>query len=117
MLAGLTAEQDKHAALASARAALELAAQAEKLGSPADLKRRIEADPNDHQSRFDLAVVLNGQGDRTGATNQLLEIVRRSRSWNDEAARRQLVQFFDAWGVKDPAAIAGRQRLSSLLFA
>jgi putative thioredoxin len=117
LLAGLTAEQDKDPAIMSARAALELAAQAEKLGSPADLQRRIEADPNDHQSRFDLAVVLNGQGDRAGATDQLLEIVRRNRAWNDEAARKQLVQFFEAWGVKDPAAISGRQRLSSLLFA
>ena len=117
LLAGLTPEQDKDPAIASARAALELAAQAEKLGSPGDLKRRIEENPNDHQSRFDLAVVLNGQGDRTGATDQLLEIVRRNRTWNEEAARKQLVQFFEAWGLKDPAAIAGRQRLSSLLFA
>jgi putative thioredoxin len=117
LLAGLTPEQDKDPAIASARAALELAAQAEKLGSPADLKRRIEENPNDHQSRFDLAVVLNGQGDRAGATDQLLEIVRRNRTWNEEAARKQLVQFFEAWGIKDPAAIAGRQRLSSLLFA
>jgi len=117
LLAGLTTEQDKQPAIVSARAALELAAQAEKLGSPADLRRRLEADPNDHQTRFDLAVALNGQGDRTGATDQLLEIVRRNRGWNEEAARKQLVQFFEAWGAKDPAAIAGRQRLSSLLFA
>lgn len=117
MLAGLTPEQDQHAAIVSARAALELAAQAEKLGSADDLKRRLESNPNDHQSRFDLAVVLNGRGDRSGATDQLLEIVKRNRAWNDEAARKQLVQFFDAWGSKDPAAIAGRQRLSSLLFA
>jgi putative thioredoxin len=117
LLAGLTPEQDKDPAIVSARAALDLAAQAEKLGSPADLRRRIETNPNDHQSRFDLAVVLNGQGDRAGATDQLLEIVRRNRAWNEEAARKQLVQFFEAWGGKDPAAIAGRQRLSLLLFA
>jgi putative thioredoxin len=117
LLAGLTPEQDKNPAIASARAALELAAQAEKLGSPADLARRLEANPGDHQLRFDLALALNGQGDRAGAADQLLEIVKRSRSWNEEAARKQLVQFFEAWGPKDPAAIAGRQRLSSLLFA
>ena len=117
LLAGLTPEQEKDPAIASATAALELAAQAEKLGSPADLRRRLEANPNDHQTRFDLAVALNGEGDRAGATDELLEIVRRSRSWNEEAARKQLVQFFEAWGPKDPAAIAGRQRLSSLLFA
>jgi putative thioredoxin len=117
LLAGLTPEQDKNPAIASARSALELAAQAEKLGKPSDLLRKLETDPNDHQTRFDLAVVLNGQGDRSGATDQLLEIVRRNRGWNEEAARKQLVQFFEAWGVKDPAAVAGRQRLSSLLFA
>jgi len=117
LLAGLTPEQEKDAAIAGARSALELAAQAEKLGKPSDLLQRLEANPNDHQTRFDLAVVLNGEGDRAAATEQLLEIVRRNRTWNDEAARKQLVQFFEAWGIKDPAAIAGRQRLSSLLFA
>jgi putative thioredoxin len=117
LLAGLTPEQEKDAAIAGARSALELASQAEKLGGPAELMRRLEADPNDHQARFDLAVVLNGQGDRVGATEALLEIVKRNRAWNDEAARKQLLQFFEAWGAKDPAAISGRQRLSSLLFA
>jgi putative thioredoxin len=117
LLAGLTPEQEKDAAIAGARSALELASQAEKLGGPAELMRRLEADPNDHQARFDLAVVLNGQGDRIGATEALLEIVKRNRAWNDEAARKQLLQFFEAWGAKDPAAISGRQRLSSLLFA
>ena len=117
LLAGLTPEQEKDVAIAGARSALELAAQAEKLGQPSDLLRKLETEPNDHQTRFDLAVVLNGQGDRTGATDQLLEIVRRNRAWNDEAARKQLVQFFEAWGIKDPAAVEGRQRLSSLLFA
>ena len=61
--------------------------------------------------------MLNGQGDRAGAVEELLEIVRRNRTWNDEAARKQLVQFFEASGPKDPAVISGRQRLSSLLFA
>jgi putative thioredoxin len=117
LLAGLTPEQEKDPAIVGARTALDLASQAEKLGGPAELTRRLEADPSDHQARFDLAVVLNGQGDRAGATDALLEIVKRNRGWNDEAARKQLVQFFEAWGPKDPAAITGRQRLSSLLFA
>jgi putative thioredoxin len=117
LLAGLTADQEKDPAIAGARTALELASQAEKLGGPAELTQRLEANPNDHQARFDLAVVLNGTGDRAGATDALLEIVKRNRAWNDEAARKQLVQFFEAWGPKDPAAISGRQRLSSLLFA
>jgi putative thioredoxin len=117
LLAGLTPEQEKDPAIVGAMTALDLASQAEKLGGSAELTRRLEADPSDHQARFDLAVVLNGQGDRAGATDALLEIVKRNRGWNDEAARKQLVQFFEAWGPKDPAAIAGRQRLSSLLFA
>ncbi len=117
LLAGLTPEQENDPAIAGARTALDLASQAEKLGSPAELRGRLEADPNDHQARFDLAVVLNGQGDRAGAVEALLEIVRRNRTWNDEAARKQLVQFFEAWGPKDPAVLSGRQRLSSLLFA
>ena len=70
------------------------------LGQPADLARRLEADPNDHQARFDLALALNAQGDRAGAAEQLLEIVRRNRGWNEEAARKQLVQFFEAWGAQ-----------------
>jgi putative thioredoxin len=117
LLAGLSPEQEKNAAISGARAALELAEQAEKLGKPSDLLRNLEANPNDHQTRFDLALILNNQGDRAGATDQLLEIVRRNRTWNDEAARKQLLQFFEAWGFKDPAAAAGRQRLSTLLFA
>jgi putative thioredoxin len=116
-LTGLTPAQDKDPAISGARAALEAAAQAETLGHPAELARRLERDANDHQTRFDLAIALNARGDRIGATDQLLEIVRRDRAWNEEAARKQLVQFFEAWGAKDPAAIKGRQRLSSLLFA
>jgi putative thioredoxin len=117
LFAGLTPAQEQDPAIAGARAALELASQAERLGQPSDLRRKLEADPNDHQTRFDLAVVLNGNGDRDGAVEELLEIVRRNRAWNDEAARKQLVQFFEAWGNKDPATTAGRQRLSSLLFS
>ncbi|MGH8732694.1 MAG: tetratricopeptide repeat protein [Burkholderiales bacterium] len=117
LLAGLSQAQETDAAISGARAALELAEQAEKLGKPSDLLRKLEADPNDHQTRFDLALILNNQGDRTGATDQLLEIVRRNRTWNEEAARKQLLQFFEAGGFKDPAAASGRQRLSTLLFA
>lgn len=117
LLQGLTQAQEKDAAISGARTALELAEQGAKLGKPADLLKKLEADPNDHQTRFDLALILNGEGDRAGATDQLIEIVRRNRAWNDEAARKQLLQFFEAWGFKDPAAAEGRQRLSTLLFA
>ncbi len=117
LFAGLTPAQEQDPAIAGARAALELASQAEQLGQPSDLERRLESEPNDHQTRFDLALALNGRGERSAAVDQLLEIVRRNRGWNDEAARKQLVQFFEAWGPKDPATVGGRQRLSSLLFS
>ena len=104
-------------ALAGARAAIELAEQAGSLGDLADLQRRVETDPADHQARFDLAVGLNARGRREEAANHLLEIVRRDRNWNDDGARKQLVQFFEAWGPMDPMTLAGRRRLSSLLFS
>ena len=104
-------------ALAGARAAIELAEQAGSLGDLADLQRRVETDPTDHQARFDLAVGLNARGRREEAANHLLEIVRRDRNWNDDGARKQLVQFFEAWGPMDAMTLAGRRRLSSLLFS
>ncbi|MGO4524403.1 thioredoxin [Microvirga sp. 2MCAF35] len=104
-------------ALAGARAAIELAEQAGSLGDLADLQRRVEADPTDHQARFDLAVGLNALGRREEAANHLLEIVRRDRNWNEDGARKQLVQFFEAWGPMDAMTLAGRRRLSSLLFS
>ena len=117
LLSSLTPELAQHPAIAGALTALELAEQAEKLGNPADFASRVEADPTDHQARFDLALALNARGDRLGAAEALLEIVRRDREWNEEAARKQLVQFFEAWGPSDPATLNGRRRLSSLLFA
>ncbi|WP_262029313.1 thioredoxin [Microvirga sp. Mcv34] len=104
-------------ALAGARAAIELAEQAGSLGDLAELQRRVEADPVDHQARFDLAVGLNALGRREEAANHLLEIVRRDRNWNEDGARKQLVQFFEAWGPMDAMTLAGRRRLSSLLFS
>ena len=81
------------------------------------LKQAIERNPADLQARFDLALALNAKNDREGALDQLLDIIRRDRTWNDQAARKQLVEFFDAWGPADPMSIKGRQRLSSMLFA
>jgi putative thioredoxin len=105
------------AAVAAARAALELAEQAKTLGPIADLEQKVAANPLDHQARFDLALALNGKGHRADALEQLISIVRRDRKWNDDGARKQLVQFFDAWGPADEATIEGRRRLSSILFA
>ena len=104
-------------ALAGLRAALELAEHAESLGDLAGLQRQVEADPDDHQARFDLALGLNSRGNRDEAVDQLVAIARRDRTWNEDAARKQLLQFFEAWGLMDPAAIRGRRQLSTLLFS
>jgi putative thioredoxin len=103
--------------VAAARAALELAEQAKSLGPLSELEQKVAANPLDHQARFDLALALNGKGRRMEALDQLIAIVRRDRKWNDDGARKQLVQFFDAWGPADEATIEGRKRLSSILFA
>jgi putative thioredoxin len=104
-------------AVAAARAALEVAEQAAHLGPVAELEQKVAANPLDHQARFDLAIALNGNSRRQEALDQLLEIVRRHRKWNDDAARKQLVQFFEAWGPTDEHTVSGRRRLSSILFA
>ena len=103
--------------VAAARAAIELAEQTKDLGPIGDLEAKVSADPKDYQARFDLALALNAKGNREGAVDQLLEIVRRDRKWNDDGARKQLVQLFDAWGPADEATVEGRKRLSSVLFA
>jgi putative thioredoxin len=105
------------APVASARASLELARKAASAGDAETLRAKVAANPGDTQSRFDLALALNARGDRQGALDELLTIIRKDRAFNDDAARKQLLQLFDAWGASDPATISGRQRLSSLLFA
>jgi putative thioredoxin len=104
-------------AVAAARAALELVEQAKTLGPIAELEQKVAANPLDHQARFDLALALNSKGNRMEALENLISIIRRDRKWNDDGARKQLVQFFDAWGPTDEATIEGRKRLSSILFA
>jgi putative thioredoxin len=104
-------------AVAAARAAIDVAAQAAHLGPVAELEQKVAANPLDHQARFDLAMALNANNRRQEALDQLLEIVRRDRKWNDDGARKQLVQFFEAWGPTDDNTVAGRRRLSSILFA
>jgi putative thioredoxin len=104
-------------AVAAARAALEIAEQAKAVGPIDELEKKVATNPLDHQARFDLATALNAKGKRNEAANHLLEIVKRDRKWNDDGARKQLVQFFEAWGFTDPAAVEGRKRLSSILFS
>ena len=105
------------ASVLAAQAALDLAEQAKSLGPIADLEQKVAANPLDHQARFDLALALNSKGRRLDALDHLISIVKRDRKWNDDGARKQLVQFFDAWGPTDEATIEGRKRLSSILFA
>lgn len=83
----------------------------------APLRAKLDADPADHQARYDLAMALDASGDRDGAMNELLELVRRDRKWNDEAARKQLVTLFEAMGFTDPRAVEGRRKLSGILFS
>ena len=104
-------------AVVAARAALDLAEQAKTIGPLAELEQKVAANPLDHQARFDLAVALNAKSRRGDALEHLIAIVKRDRKWNDDGARKQLVQFFDAWGPTDEATIEGRKRLSSILFA
>ena len=103
--------------VAAVEAQLALAEQTAALGDAGTLEARVAADPNDHQARFDLALLLNARGDRDGAVDRLLEILRRNRSWNEERARKQLLQFFEAWGPMDEATLGGRRKLSSMLFS
>jgi putative thioredoxin len=105
------------ASVAAARAALELAEQAASVGPVGELEHRVLSNPADHQARFDLAVALNAKGRRQEALDHLVEIVRNDRKWNDDGARKQLVQLFEAWGPTDPLTVDGRKRLSSILFA
>jgi putative thioredoxin len=105
------------ASVLAAQAALDLAEQAKSLGPITDLEQKVAANPLDHQARFDLALALNSKGRRLEALDHLISIVKRDRKWNDDGARKQLVQFFDAWGPTDEATIEGRKRLSSILFA
>ncbi len=110
-------ENGNDATVSAAKAALELAEQAGDAGDVDALRRAVEADGGDHQARFDLAQALLAAGDREGAVDQLLEIVARDRTWDEEAARKQLLVLFEAFGQADPLTLASRRRLSSMLFS
>ena len=104
-------------AVAAARAALEIDEQAKSVGPIDELEKKVAANPLDHQARFDLAAALNAKGKRAEAAEHLIAIVKRDRKWNEDGARKQLVQFFEAWGPTDPVTVEGRKRLSSILFS
>ncbi|MBU2960966.1 thioredoxin [Citreicella sp. C3M06] len=117
ILNGAPVEISKAPELDAAHAMLELAKQAANAGPVAELSAAVEADPANHQARFDLAQALYAKGDAQGAVDQLLEIFRREREWNDGAAKTQLFTIFDALKPNDPVVLNGRRKLSSMIFA
>jgi putative thioredoxin len=111
------AAKREDAGVKAVQAMIDLAEQAKALGPVTELEQKVAANPLDHQARFDLATALNASGNRTEATRHLLEIIRRDRKWNEDGARKQLVQFFEAWGPTDEATVDGRKKLSTILFS
>ncbi|MGH7045481.1 MAG: thioredoxin [Stellaceae bacterium] len=111
-------EDAGHAEVAAARVALDLAEQGAKaMASAGKLRARLGKNPDDHEARFELATALFGSGDRATAIDELLALFKRDREWNEQAARKQLVKFFEALGGTDPLTLSGRRRLSSLMFS
>src|SRR5579863_2684778 len=108
--------KDPDPAIAAATAALHLAEQAASVGDLAPLQKALAANPDDHQARYDLAVALNAKGQRDQAADELLTIIKRDRAWNEGAARKQLLQLFEAWGLMDPTTVAARRKLSAIWF-
>ena len=117
LLATVPAELQADPAIVKVKAAIELAEQsAGAVGQLAELQAKVELNPSDHQSRFDLAMALYATGKQETAIGELLEIFKRDRPWNDEAARKQLVKFFEALGPTHALTVSGRRKLSSLMF-
>ncbi len=117
LLDAVPAKQASAAPVAAARAALALKEQAGSVGDLAMLLAKVENAPTDHQARYDLAVALNAAGRRDAAAQELLNIIKRERGWNEEAARKMLLQLFESWGPLDPVTREARKQLSALLFA
>src|SRR6185437_11858940 len=118
MLDAAPPEAAKHAEIVAARTALELAESGEKAkGAVGELRRRLEQDPKDHAARLELASALFASGAREQAIDELLDLVKRDREWNEQAGRKQLLKFFEAMGPTDPLTVATRKRLSSILFS
>ncbi|MEQ1771236.1 MAG: co-chaperone YbbN, partial [Devosia sp.] len=98
-------------------AALKLLNEAAELSATDELRRKVDASPDDHQARYDLAIALNAEGRRVEAAEQLVAQMKRDRTWNEDGARKKLLEFFEAWGMKDEATLKGRRLLSSVLFS
>lgn len=103
--------------IASLISAIELAEQAQGLGDFTELQAKVDADPADHQMRLDLAIAMNAANKREEAADHLLEIIKKAPGWNEDAAKTQLLQFFEAWGMTDEVTVSSRRKLSSLLFS
>ena len=116
-LSSVPADKKTSADVVSALAALDLALHPVDSSVLEQLQKSVATSPDDFQKRLDLAVALNGAGQRSDATDQLLYVIRKKRDWNEDAARKQLVQFFEAWGPKDEATLLGRRKLSAILFS
>ncbi|MCE8007199.1 thioredoxin [Aestuariivita sp.] len=117
ILNGAPAEIASTPELEAAHAQLELARQAQNIGPVAELQAQVDADPANHQARYDLAQALYSEGDGQAAVDHLLEIFRQDREWNDGAAKAQLFTIFEALKPNDPVALNGRRKLSSMIFA
>jgi putative thioredoxin len=111
-------ESAGHAEIAAARAGLELAEQAERaMASAGKLRARLAQNQDDHEARFELATALFGSGEREAGIDELMTLFKRDREWNDQAARKQLVKFFEAMGPTDPLTLSGRRQLSAVMFS
>ncbi len=117
VLAQVPKDKLSHADVLALKSGIELAEQTAELGSRADLESRLSRDANDHQARYDLALLLYAQDDKQGAVDHLLDLIKRDRTWNEDAGRKQLLKLFEAFGLTDPISVAGRRRLSTLLFS
>lgn len=116
-LASLSEETAKDPAIVAVTKQLDQIEEARKLGDPLALEQALSADPADHAARLKLAKIRNVEGNRDAAAEHLLTIMKQDRTFEDDAARRELLQFFEVWGPKDPATISARRRLSSILFS
>jgi putative thioredoxin len=116
LLAQVPDETKADKAFTALNAKLKLAREVAELGDPVALSARIASDPRDFEARFDLSAIHNARGERDAAADLLLDIMQKDRAWRDDGARLRLLEYFEAWGMTDPATLSGRRKLSSILF-